>query len=284
MIRIGIIGAENSHAAAFTEIFNQKAVYEDMRVVAVWGDEEDAVKTLSDKFNVPAVKPADMLPMVDVVMVTSRNGRLHPGYARPFIEAGKPAFVDKPIANDAKEAADLINFAFDKGVPVMGGSSLKEIDDTMALKAVADTAKAENKLLGGFVYAPINMDNPYGGFYFYSSHLIEIAMTIFGYDPVAVSAHRHDKGVSVILEYRDFAITLGYTSGAYNYGGTVLTTDGATSRPINMGDAYDKEVNSFVKMVRTGETPQGAHDIIMPIRVLNAIEKAYLTETRCVIE
>ena len=31
-------------------------------------------------------------------------------------------------------------------------------------------------LLGGNVYAPVSLDNPYGGFYFYSSHLIEIAL------------------------------------------------------------------------------------------------------------
>ena len=36
-------------------------------------------------------------------------------------------------------------------------------------------------------------------------------------------------------------------------------------------------------MLRTGEAPQSAHDIVKPVHVLNAIEKSYETGARCVI-
>ena len=222
--------------------------------------------------------------MVDAVMVTSRNGALHAGYARPFIEAGKPAFIDKPIANDGREAEALVNRAFEKGVPVMGGSSLKLVDGTLACKAFADAQKAAGELIGGYVFAPVSMENPYGGFYFYASHLAETALTIFGYDPQAVTAARSKKGVSCILEYADFNVSLEFTDGVYNYGATVLGKSGADMRLITLEDAYAREAAHFAAMLRTGEVPQCAHDIVKPVHVLNAIEKSFTTGARCAIE
>lgn len=284
MFRVGIIGSENSHAKAFTDIFNASGKYDDIKVVAIYGEEEEASKKISEAYGVPVMKPEEMLDKVDAIMVTSRNGKLHPGYVRPFIEAGKPAFIDKPIANCSKEAEDVIALARAKGVPVMGGSSTKMVEDTLALKAVADAAKAEGKLVGGHAYAPVSMVNDYGNFYFYSSHLAEIALTIFGFDPIAVSATKTATGVAAVLEYEGYAVTLSYTDGAYSYGATVLAKDGATQKPIDIGGCYAAEVAHFVTMLHTGEVPQCDHDIVMPIKVLNAIEKAYTEGGRVVIE
>jgi len=281
MYRIGIIGSENSHAMAFSEIFNLKEAYPDMRVVAVYGEEAEASQKIHDKCGVEVMDSAfDMLDKVDAVMVTSRNGKLHPGYVRPFIEKGIPAFIDKPIANAAFEAQEVIDLAEDMGVPVMGGSSLKMVADTLALRETAQAAIAEGKLLGGHVWAPVNMENPYGNFYFYASHLVEIALTIFGYEPVAVTAVRTAKGVSATLEYSNFAVALTFTQGAYNYGATLITPDGADSRKIEMGDAYAVEVEHYAHMVHTGEMPQSMEDLVKPVYVLNAIERAYTLGTK----
>ena len=280
MFKIGIIGSENSHAAAFSEIFNLSGTYDDVRVTAIWGEDMEASRKIAEKCHVEIVKPMDMLRQVDAVMVTSRNGALHWGYVRPFIEAGKPAFVDKPLANDYAEAKSIIDLAAEKRVPLVGGSSLKLIADTLALKEAADEAKAKGELLGGNVYAPVSLDNPYGGFYFYSSHLIEIALTIFGYDPVAVNAVKTKAGIAAVLEYAGYSVTLNYTESAYKYGGVVLANGGVSGREINMGDAYAREVESFVKMLRTGESDMPARNLALPVRVLNAIEASYTAHNR----
>ena len=108
MFRVGIIGSENSHAKAFTDIFNASGKYDDIQVVAIYGEEEEASQKISETYNVPIMKPEEMLGKVDAIMVTSRNGKLHPIYARPFIEQGLPAFLDKPIANDSAESRHWI--------------------------------------------------------------------------------------------------------------------------------------------------------------------------------
>ena len=280
MFRVGIIGSENSHAMAFSELYNLSGAYDDICVAAVWGEDGEASRKIAEKCGVQIVRPEEMLGAVDAVMVTSRNGALHAGYARPFIEAGKPAFIDKPIANDGREAASLIGLAVERHVPVMGGSSLKLVDGTLAAKAFADEQKAKGGLLGGFVYAPVSMENPYGGFYFYASHLVETALTVFGYDPAFVSAARTKAGVSCTLEYADFCVSMCYTDGVYNYGATVLGKEGAFMRAITLEDAYAREGAHFAAMLRTGDMPQPAQDIVKPVLVLNAIEKAYETGER----
>ena len=275
MFRVGIIGSENSHAMAFSRIFNLSGEYDDVRVVAIYGEDEEASQKIHDECGVEMMKPEEMLGKVDAIMVTSRNGKFHPGYVRPFIEAGIPAFIDKPIANCGKEAEEIIALAREKGVPVMGGSSTKMVQDTLDLKAAADAAKAEGKLVGGHVFAPVNMVNEYGNFYFYASHLAEIALTIFGFHPKAVQAMETKTGVAAMIEYDDYAITVSYTDHAYKYGATVLCTDSVIQKEINISGSYQAEAAHFVHMLRTGEVPQCDHDIVFPVKLLNAIERSY---------
>ena len=284
MFKVGIIGSENSHATAFTEIFNVKQQYEDVRVVAVYGEDPEASQKISDKYGVPIVKPEDMLPMVDAVMITSRHGGLHYGYAKPFIEAGKPLFVDKPLCCCAKEAKEMLDLAKAKNVPIVGGSSLKVTKDTFLAKAKADEARAKGELFGGLVYAPINLDNPYGGYYFYSAHLMETLIRVFGYDPVAVTAKRYNDSISGVVEYKDFAVSYCYTAGAYNYGCTIVAKDADVNVPISLDGAYDAEVSHFVEMLHTGVSPQTYTELLLPVKLLNAIEKAFTENVKVTIE
>lgn len=279
MVRIGIIGSENSHALAFSQLINLSGKYPDLRVVAIYGEDAEASQRIFDECGLDfiATDGRDMLGRIDALMVTSRNGALHAGYARPYIEAGLPMFIDKPIANDGTEAYELLKLAKAKGVPIMGGSSVKFAPDTLALRDAAQKMAAEGKLMGGHVWAPVQMVNPYGDFYFYSSHLIETAMMIYGFSPKAVRAIRTDAGVSAILEYQDFAVQLSYLEQAYHYGGTVLGKDQAVTREISLEGCYDGEVEHFAQLVRTGKMPQPIEALAIPIFALNAIERAYET-------
>ena len=112
MIRVGIIGSENSHAMAFSKIFNLSGKYEDMRVVAVYGEERAASEAIQRECGVELVcdHPEEMIGRIDALMVTSRDGKLHFPYAKPFLEAGLPAFIDKPVTRDPLQALELVYF------------------------------------------------------------------------------------------------------------------------------------------------------------------------------
>ena len=279
MIRIGIIGSENSHAHAFSTIFNCTDKYPDIEVVGVYGEDPQASQKIHEECKVPFIADSatDMLGRVDAMMVTSRNGALHPGYARPYIEAGLPMFIDKPIANDGTEAYALLMLAQEKGVPVLGGSSVKLVDDVLSMRGTARAAAEAGLLYAGHVWAPVTMENPYGNFYFYSAHLIESAMAIFGFAPKSVSAQASARGVEAMLNYEGYVVHLSYMDGGQHYGATVLTKDTGRSCVFDTTGGYALEVEHFVQMLRTGKSTQTLEELVAPIYALNAIEKAYIT-------
>lgn len=283
MYRIGIIGSENSHAMAFSRIFNgleakTAGLYPDLAVVAIGGADREESRKVAEACGIEfiAEKPEDMLGRVDAVMVTARNGAFHLPYARPFLEAGLPAFIDKPIANDAGEAQALLELAAQHGVPVVGGSSTKYVADVVAMKACVNSGEL-GTLRSGAVSAPVNLENPYGGFYFYASHLVEIAMTIFGYHPTSVAALRGEGRVTAVFRYPGYDVTGHFVEGTGLYSASAFGTDGIRQHMIDISECYFLEAANFARMLRTGQADQPMEELLMPVKVMNALEKAYLT-------
>lgn len=281
MFRIGIIGAENSHAMAFSKLFNGVEggrPFPDCRVVAIMGEEAEATRKTAETCGIDCVpnRPEEMLGLVDAMMVTSRNGALHLRYSRPFLEAGIPTFVDKPIANDDQEAYEIVRIARKTGAPVMGGSCLKSVPDTLALQARQQELMREGSALGGSVWAPLSFVNPYGNFYFYAAHLVEMAMAIFGPFPNAVQAVENKGNVTALLHYDGYTVSCHYLNGVYHYGATLLHAKGTETRAIDLSDGYRVEAEQFVNMLRTGASHIDPARLIAPISILNAMEAAYL--------
>ena len=275
MFRVGIIGSENSHAMAFSEIFNinNKEQYPDIQVVAVWGEDMAASEAVRDKCGVEIMSPEEMLGNVDAIMVTSRDGALHAGYAKPFIEAGIPAFVDKPLTRNIEEAIELMRLAKEKKVPIVGGSSLKYPEDLQILK----NAIASGEVRGADLAAPVSMDNPYGGFFFYASHLVEMTMAIFGSEPKKVTAYRTADSVTASVRFDKCDVTNHFNEGNYHYSATIYTKDRTVFKELDVSKIYQHECDAFAKMLRTGKMEQTYEELVMPVAYIAAIEKAYET-------
>lgn len=274
MFRIGIIGTENSHARAFTKVFNEGEY--DCKVVAVGGHYPEESKKLCEEFNLEFIadEPRDMLGRVDAVMVTARDGKYHLEMVRPFIEAGIPAFVDKPVTVSTEEALELAKLAKKKGVPVCGGSSVRHTYDILMLKNAAENGEVH----GGMVSAPLNMHNEYSGFYFYSSHLAEMSLTIFGYNPKSVMAYENNDNVTALVKYDNYIVTNHFMNGCYKaYQGVVMRSDMNFSRSIDISLSYKHECDLFVNMLKTGKSDISLENLIIPVFYLNAVEKSYKT-------
>lgn len=285
MYRIGILGSENSHAMAFAKIFNgldgEADRYPDVRVVAVGGhfpEESEKVKEACH-LDFVADSPKDMLGKVDAVMVTARHGGFHAEFALPFLDAGIPAFIDKPFCADPGEAVALAKKARDRGIPLVGGSSTKDVYDVLTLRNLVRTEN-QGKVLGGAVNAPLNRENPYGGFFFYSSHLAEISMTIFGYDPISVDAHESGGGVTAIAHYADYDVANHFIDGTGYYSAAVFTKNRPVLREIDISMCYRHECAQFVDMLRTGKMAHSYEELVYPVFYLDAVEKAYRTGNR----
>ncbi len=60
-----------------------------------------------------------LVAKVDAVLLTANDGRVHLGQALPVIAAGKPLYVDKPMAASLADVIALFEAARAKGVPLV---------------------------------------------------------------------------------------------------------------------------------------------------------------------
>lgn len=274
---VGIIGSENFHAKQFTGIFSGGAEYPDIQVKYIGGTYPEANEKLKAEFPFLEIveNPLDMLGKVDAVMITCRDGKLHAQFAKPFIEAGIPAFVDKPFTVDGNEAVELVKLAKEKGVPLTGGSALKSCYDVLML--ANEVAKNPKDVRVGSLVAPLSMVNDYSGFYFYSSHLAEMTLRIFGYDPIEVTAIETNNHVSVLTRYENYVVTNQFVDGVYKYFGTVINQNGIYERNIDISLIFKHECEEFANMLRRGEMKYSYEQLIAPVHYLNAVYESYTT-------
>ena len=288
MFRVGFLGSENSHATVFASMFNgyHKDVvgeFDDIQAVATYSAYPGVDQKLKDKYGVEfiAEKPEDMLGKVDAIIVTARDGKYHVPYARAFIEAGIPAFIDKPFAVDEDEAIELARLARDKGVPLCGGSSLKLCPETRA--AITFMEKNREHVLGGFVKAPVSMHNEYGGFHFYSAHLAEMVLPVFGYYQQWVSASENPHGVSVIVHYDEYDVVCLYTDGRWDYEINISTAEELDQEKrdnpqfrqlVSLDLCYHEEARCIARMLRTGAMEHTYEELIQPVMFLAAVDRA----------
>ncbi len=69
-------------------------------------------------------KPETMLGKVDAVIIATDIGREHVERARPFIEAGLPVFIDKPLCDNRQDLEQFRKWASEKR-PVMSSSCMR---------------------------------------------------------------------------------------------------------------------------------------------------------------
>ncbi len=139
-IRLGIVGTDTSHVIAFTKVLNDPAAPDHVagaRVVAAYkggsADLESSrsrvegyAKELAEKWKVEIVPDIPTLcSKVDAVLLESVDGRPHLAQARQIIAAGKPMFIDKPLAATLEDAREIARLAKQAGVPWFSTSSLR---------------------------------------------------------------------------------------------------------------------------------------------------------------
>ena len=144
----------------------------------------------------------------------------------------------------------------------------------------AHAQQQDGATLSGFVRCPVNLDNPYGGFSFYSHHLIEIEGEIFGRYPKSVQAFQNDGKITVIFRYEDYDIVGLYVSGNYQYYISRNSNSGVSGTPLEVlgtSACFRMEFDDFVRLVRGGEQHQSYEDLIAPVFVCCAIERSLVS-------
>jgi len=217
MIKIGIVGSDSSHAERFSEITNLENPpgglrVEGAKVVAIYGEEEQRTKEVARKAQIPRIvaDPKEMIGLVDAVMVVFRHGDKHYPYAEPFIEAGIPTFVDKPLAIKVRDAEAIIELADKKGTLLTSFSTLRYARKTVQF--IEETKKIA-PLTAGISSGPADRHSEYGGLPFYGIHAVELLLATFGYEVESLLALERQNNVLVSVKYKTGALVALYLLG-----------------------------------------------------------------------
>lgn len=280
MKRIAILGCENSHADTFLNFIYNTDSYRDVEVVGVYSNEPEAAKKLNEKYGVKVLENyADAVGMVDGLIVTARHGDLHYEYARPYIDSGVPMFIDKPVTIKEGEAVEFMKELKARGISVVGGSSLKHDVGVKELKKERERDE-DGRTLGGFVRAPLDMVNNYGGFYFYAPHLVEVVSEVFGRYPHSVEA-KTDKDITrVKFNYADYSVDAMFVDHNYLYYAARYAEKSVKGMNLESTDEHNwfrSEFDEFYDLLHGGEMPYSYRDLISSVFVMNAIERSLLS-------
>ena len=109
-------------------------------------------------------------------------------------------FIDKPITITEEDAAKFMKELSENNIRVCGGSVCVFADLVAELKNIVAT-ESEGKIYGGYLRTPVDLENPYGNFFFYSQHLVEVMCEIFGYYPKSVMAFKKEKAINCTVRY-----------------------------------------------------------------------------------
>ncbi len=250
MYKVAILGCENSHANSFLDAVINRKLVDDVEFVGVYSEDTAAAEKLHDQFGVYVAKSCDeFVGKVDAIMITARHGDNHYKYAKPYIDSRIPMFIDKPITCSEEEAKAFYEELKVNNIPVTGGSMCMFANHVQELKKAVDTEEY-GKVLGGFLRSPVNMNNPYGDFFFYSQHLVQVMIEIFGAFPQSVLAVEKDGVISGIVRYDGFDVNICYTDMNFKYYAGINCADKYVGDMYTLEGCADKEFNEFTRCLR----------------------------------
>src|SRR5262245_22773930 len=147
-LKLGIIGLDTSHSIAFTKELNAANPAPELancRVVAAYprgsADIESSASRIPKytedikQLGVEVVGSIDeLLKRVDCVLLETNDGRPHLEQALACFKAGKPTFIDKPIAASLADAIAIYDAAKKYKCPTFSSSSLRYGKQTQAVR------------------------------------------------------------------------------------------------------------------------------------------------------
>jgi predicted dehydrogenase len=273
-IRIGIIGAENSHTAEYGRIFNRDKSFPGCEVVAVWGETEAFAQKAARDGQIPKIvkDPAELVGGIDALIVDHRHPKYHLAAASPFVAAGIPTFIDKPFCYRVDEGRKFLDLARSKKTPVSSFSTLSRGEEMSDLKK---QVKALTELQYVISAGPCDVDSPYGGVFFYGVHQIQRLIELFGEDVSRVRVSRQGKDASAILIFGSgLQATVIMSAKRPPFEIAVVTLQGFRKLEPAVKDDPLTPYREIVQLFRDGKEPRLHESLLKETAILEALERS----------
>jgi hypothetical protein len=221
------------------------------RVTHVWCDDPADSAKVARAAYIPHVvgRPEDVIGQVDAVIIATDRGWEHVDRARPFVEAGLPLFIDKPLCDRQEDLAQFVRWQ-SEGKAILSTSCMR-----YAREFVACGARLAE--LGSLRLVTITTPKSWER---YGIHALEAVYPLLqpgGWLSVAntgtaeanIVHARHGDGVDVVLS----AVADMY--GAFGCLGLYGTKGAITERFQDTFYAFKAQLVAFVEYLRTGGLP-----------------------------
>jgi len=278
-IRVGIIGAENSHSTNFGKMFNIEKKFPGVEITHIWGETDEFARKTAEAGKIPNIvkDPKEMLGKIDALIVDHRHAKYHLEAATPFVKAGIPTFIDKPFCYRVEEGKKFLAMARKIGTPITSFSSIAQSVCTYDMKQQLEAMGEINHVVR---FGPVEMDSEYGGVFFYGVHILQPLMVMFGEDIQRVKITRNGKKGSASLVFKSgLYATLIFKNVARGWETFVETKTGLVELKSRIPESDPiKMYTDIVEMFRTRVEPRSHQSILTEVAVLEALEKSALSE------
>jgi predicted dehydrogenase len=282
--RMGIIGLDTSHSTEFTAVLNGSMpdpAYEGYKIVAAYPRWSQDIQSSAEripaytqevkKYGVEIVGSIkELLQKVDVVLLETNDGRPHLSQALEVIKAGKPLFVDKPVAGTLAEVVALYAAARKYGVPVFSASSLRYLNGMTDIAA----GKTVGKVLGADAFSPAPLEPHHPDFFWYGIHGVETLITAMGSGCSWVSRVSTDGTDVVTGVWSDGRIGTfrGTRTGEHEYGATVFGEKGVVR--VGPYSGYEALLSEIAKFFKTGIPPVSEEETLSVYVFMEAADES----------
>ncbi|MBM4090768.1 MAG: gfo/Idh/MocA family oxidoreductase [Planctomycetes bacterium] len=273
-----MIGLTTSHVIAFTDVVNDPAATGDLADVEIvagftggiednpssWGRREKYTEDLRKKGITIYDTIPELLDNVDVVFLEEVDGRPHLEMARPVIEAGKPLFIDKPLAGTLADCIEIFRLAKANNVPCFSSSSLR-------FSAGFLDARSGNSKFGQVnsctAWSPMSIEPNHPDLFWYGIHGCEILFTIMGPGCKTVTRESQEKVVGVWEDGR-----IGTFRADKGYGAEVV----GSKSTGNAGtyDGYKPLVVEICKFFKSGQPPVSMEETLEIYTFMEAADES----------
>lgn len=220
------------------------------RVTHVWTDDPaDAPKVAAASLIGQVVaRPEDVIGQVDAVVIATDDGNDHVRRARPFIEAGLPVFIDKPLATNLDDLRQFV--AWQRAGKVLLSTSGMRYAPEMRLDAEQQAQIGDLRWITSFTCKTWER---------YGIHALEAVYPLLGPGFVSVQTQAQDGSDLVHLRHASgVQITLAAIHDAYGSFGAVHLYGTRGQLALRLTDTYHAfrgQLVAFVDLLRSGRPP-----------------------------
>jgi predicted dehydrogenase len=220
------------------------------RITHIWTDDPRDAELVSKASLVPHVveKATDVIGEVDAVLIATDKGGEHVARAKPFVEAGIPIFVDKPLCDNEADLRQFMEWV-EGGAPILSSSCMRYAKEYASYRA-------STRDLGTLKIASITMAKSWER---YGIHALEGLYPILGPGFLSVRnigtpqrnivhlKHRSGADAVILMDLELF--------GAFGVL-TLCGTDGsATAKFSDNFYAFKAQLEAFVQFLQSGARP-----------------------------